>query len=159
MFTNKDDERVGEISNSSNTISKDTSIEGNVQTSGNLRVEGKILGNIRAKSKVVLGSSAKVEGKIFAQNADIEGTVKGTVQVEGLLTLKSNANIKGDIHTGKLVMEAGAQFDGKCKMGAFKNPTDLSTPAPEKQPKEQVHKPTAEKAPDKVVKPTTLSNS
>ncbi len=133
MFTNKDDERISEISNSSNTISKDTSIEGNVETSGNLRVEGKIMGNIRAKSKVVLGASAKVDGKIFAQNADIEGTVKGTVQVEGLLTLKANANIKGDIHTGKLVMEAGAQFDGKCKMGAFKNPADLNAFKAEKK--------------------------
>ncbi len=153
MFTNKEDERVSEISSSSNTISKETSIEGNVETSGNLRVEGKIMGNIRAKSKVVLGSSARVEGKIFAQNADIEGTVKGTVQCEGLLTLKSNANIKGDIHTGKLVMESGAQFDGKCKMGAFKNPADLSVSAekavPEKAP---VSKPASQSA--NVAKPT-----
>ena len=154
MFTNKDDERVSEISNSSNTISKDTSIEGNVQTSGNLRVEGKILGNIRAKSKVVLGTSAQVEGKIFAQNADIEGTVKGTVQVEGLLTLKSNANIKGDIHTGKLVMEAGAQFDGKCKMGAFKNPSDLNTPKVEQKQKPSTKPLEA----TKVAKPTLSSS-
>lgn len=127
MFTNKEDSKINEISNSSNTISKETSIEGNVETSGNLRIEGKILGDIRAQSKVVLGASANVEGKIFAQTADIEGTVKGTVQVEGLLTLKSSAVIKGDINTGKLVMDAGAQFEGKCKMGSFKNPPELTS--------------------------------
>ncbi len=154
MFTNKEDERVTEISNSSNTISKETSVEGNVETSGNLRVEGKILGNIRAKSKVVLGASARVEGKIFAQNADVEGSVKGTIQVEGLLTLKSNANIKGDIHTGKLVMEAGAQFDGKCKMGAFKNPTELNAPKPENKEKT----PPKPVATQKVAKPTLSSS-
>lgn len=134
MFTNKEDEtRITEISSSSNTISKDTSIDGNVETTGNLRIEGKVKGNIRARSKIVLGNSGEVEGKVFAQTADIEGTIKGTVQVEGMLTLKSTANIKGDIKTGKLAMEAGAIFDGKCKMGSFKNPVDLkSEPTPEK---------------------------
>ncbi len=133
MFTNKeDDARITEISNSSNTISKDTSIDGNVETTGNLRIEGRIKGNIRARSKVVLGTSGEVDGKVFAQTADIEGTIKGTVQVEGMLTLKSTANIKGDIKTGKLAMEAGAVFDGKCKMGSFKNPDDLSVAEPEK---------------------------
>ena len=128
MFTSKeDDARITEISNSSNTISKDTSIDGNVETTGNLRIEGTIKGNIRARSKVVLGTSGEVEGKVFAQTADIEGTIKGTVQVEGMLTLKSTANIKGDIKTGKLVMEAGAVFEGKCKMGSFKNPEDLAS--------------------------------
>ncbi len=158
MFTNKEDYRSEEISNSSNTISRETSIEGNVETSGNLRIEGKILGNIKAKSKVVLGSSAKVEGKIYAQNADIEGTVKGTVQVEGLLTLKSNAKIKGDINTGKLVMEAGAMFDGKCKMGSFKNPEDLgSAKAKTSEPQKVEQKPVTSTSTEKVVKPS-LSN-
>jgi len=128
MFTSKDDDaRITEISSSSNTISKDTSIDGNVETTGNLRIEGTIKGNIRARSKVVLGTSGEVEGKVFAQTADIEGTIKGTVQVEGMLTLKSTANIKGDIKTGKLVMEAGAVFEGRCKMGTFKNPDDLAS--------------------------------
>ena len=154
MFTNKEeDARMSEISNSSNTISKDTSIDGNVETTGNLRIEGNVKGNIRARSKVVLGNSGEVEGKVFAQTADIEGTIKGTVQVEGLLTLKSTAHIKGDIKTGKLVMEAGAIFDGRCKMGSFKNPDDLTsvesekeTPAPESKP--------AEKIPPKITKPS-----
>lgn len=128
MFTNKkEDSRKAEISNSANTISKETTIDGNVETTGNLRIEGKVKGNIRARSKVVLGISGEVEGKIYAQTADIEGTVKGMVQVEGLLTLKSNAHIKGDINTGKLIMEAGAVFDGRCKMGSFKNSDALES--------------------------------
>jgi cytoskeletal protein CcmA (bactofilin family) len=154
MFTNKDDNRITEISNSSNTISKDTSIDGNVETTGNLRIEGKVKGNIRARSKVVLGNSGEVEGKIFAQTADLEGTVKGTVQVEGLLTLKSNAHIKGDINTGKLIMEAGAIFDGRCKMGSFKNPDDLSGTV--KEVKKVASKPIETPHP-KVTKPSLSS--
>ncbi len=154
MFTNKEDYKASEISNSSNTISRETSIEGNVETSGNLRIEGKILGNIRAQSKVVLGTSANVEGKVFAQNADIEGTVKGTLQVEGLLTLKSSAKIKGDIQTGKLVMESGAKFDGKCKMGSFKNPGDLSTVGKKQTPVKEATTKTPIVPPSKEAKPS-----
>ena len=150
MFTNKVDSRITEISSSSNTISKDTTIDGNVETTGNLRIEGKVKGNIRARSKVVLGVSGEVEGKIYAQTADIEGAVKGTVQVEGLLTLKSNAHIKGDINTGKLVMEAGAVFDGRCKMGSFKNQDTMEStknvqrpiPKPVDKPEPNISKPT-----------------
>ena len=153
MFTNKEDYKASEISNSSNTISRETSIEGNVETSGNLRIEGKILGNIRAQSKVVLGTSANVEGKIYAQNADVEGTVKGTLHVEGLLTLKSSAKIKGDIHTGKLVMESGAVFDGKCKMGNVKNPADLASVGTKPTASKSVESKTST-VPAKEVKPT-----
>ncbi len=157
MFTNKEDPRITEISNSSNTISKDTSIDGNVETSGNLRIEGTVKGNIRAKSKIVLGNSGVVEGKIYAQTADIEGTVKGTVQVVGLLTLKSNAHIKGDINTGKLVMEAGAVFDGRCKMGTFKNPEEMMTTEATKDVQKVASKP-VEKAEPNISKPTLSSH-
>jgi cytoskeletal protein CcmA (bactofilin family) len=162
MFTNKEeDARISEISKSSNTISKDTSIDGNVETTGNLRIEGKVKGNIRARSKVVLGNSGQVEGKVFAQTADIEGTIKGTVQVEGLLTLKSTAHIKGDINTGKLVMESGAVFDGRCNMGSFKNPEALasgesSKPEPVKNVEKPELKPT-EKAQSNISNPTLSS--
>ena len=153
MFSNKEEEtRMNEISNSSNTISKDTSIDGNVETTGNLRIEGKVKGNIRARSKVVLGNSGEVEGKVFAQTADVEGTINGSVQVEGLLTLKSTAHIKGDIKTGKLVMEAGAVFDGKCKMGSFKNPDDLGS-ITQKQPEKTMSKP-VEKPQPKITSPS-----
>ncbi len=156
MFTNKVDSRITEISNSSNTISKDTTIDGNVETTGNLRIEGKVKGNIRARSKVVLGVSGEVEGKIFAQTADIEGAVKGTVQVEGLLTLKSNAHIKGDINTGKLVMEAGAVFDGRCKMGSFKNPDTMESMESTKNVQRPIPKPVDKPEPN-ISKPTLSS--
>jgi cytoskeletal protein CcmA (bactofilin family) len=119
MFTSKEEKRVAEeISNSSNTIGKGTYLEGNVETYGNIRIEGKVTGNIKSKSKVALGPSSQVNGNITSQNADIEGEVKGKVEVAELLVLKATAIINGDISTGKLVVEPGAVFNGSCKMGA-----------------------------------------
>lgn len=119
MFTTKEEKRVAEeISNSSNTIGKGTFLEGNVETFGNIRIEGKVTGNIKSKSKVALGPSSQVQGNITSQNADIEGEVRGKIEVSELLVLKSTATINGDIVTGKLVVEPGAVFNGSCKMGA-----------------------------------------
>jgi cytoskeletal protein CcmA (bactofilin family) len=119
MFTSKEEKRVAEeISNSSNTIGKGTFLEGNIETFGNIRIEGKVVGNIKSKSKVALGNQSHVQGNIIAQNADIEGEVKGKLEIFEVLVLKATAVINGDIHTGKMVVEPGAVFNGTCKMGA-----------------------------------------
>lgn len=119
MFTSKEEKRnAEEISNSSNTIGKGTFLEGNVETYGNIRIEGKVTGNVKSKSKVALGPSSFVQGNVTAQNADLEGEVKGRIEVAELLVLKATAVIHGDIVTGKLVVEPGALFNGTCKMGA-----------------------------------------
>lgn len=106
-----------EITNSSNTIGKGTTITGDVETFGNIRVDGKVIGNIKTKSKLVLGNSSHIEGNILAQNAEIEGEVKGVVEVSELLILKPSAVVHGNIITNKLVVESGATFNGDCKMG------------------------------------------
>lgn len=117
MF-NKDEKKVAEdISNSSNIIGKGTVMEGNLETFGNIRVEGKVIGNIKTKSKVALGQSSELEGNILAQNAEVAGEVTGTVEVTELLLLKPSAIISGEIITNKLIVESGATFNGGCKMG------------------------------------------
>lgn len=119
MLTTKEQKRVAEeISNSSNVIGKGTVLEGNIETHGNIRIEGKVIGNIKSKSKIALGNSSHVEGNIVAQNADIEGQVKGKLEISELLVLKATAVVNGDMATGKLVVEPGAVFNGSCKMGA-----------------------------------------
>src|SRR5687768_469979 len=118
LNSSKETKRAEEISNSSNTIGKGTFLEGNVETYGNIRIEGKVVGNIKSKSKVALGHQSHVQGNILAQNADIEGEVKGKLEISELLVLKATAVINGDIVTGKMVVEPGAVFNGTCKMGA-----------------------------------------
>jgi len=119
MFTTKEEKKAAEeISNSSNVIGKGTVLEGNIETFGNIRIEGRVNGNIKSKSKIALGHSSHVDGNIMAQNADIEGGVKGKIEISEMLVLKATAVVHGDISTGKLVVEPGAVFNGTCKMGA-----------------------------------------
>ena len=89
-----------------------------IDTTGNIRVEGVVLGSVSSKAKVAVGNGSKVQGSIRAQHADIEGEVRGNIEIGELLTLKKTAVINGDIVTNKLVIELGAFFNVKCVMGA-----------------------------------------
>ncbi|MHA7877765.1 MAG: bactofilin family protein [Bacteroidota bacterium] len=118
MFNNvKKENDQKTMSNTSNIIGKETSLDGSLNTLANLRIEGKVNGDIQTKAKIVLGETSVVEGGIIAQTAEIGGEVKGTIKVSGLLTLKATAVVNGEIIAGKLLFEAGARFDGKCSMG------------------------------------------
>ncbi|CAD5271211.1 MULTISPECIES: polymer-forming cytoskeletal protein [unclassified Imperialibacter] len=117
MFNNKEIKEAEELSNSSNIIGKGTILRGGIETFGNIRVEGKVIGDIITKSKAAFGHSSYIEGNVLAQNAEIAGTVDGKVEVTEMLVLKPSAVINGDIVTNKLVIESGASFNGKCQMG------------------------------------------
>ena len=53
MFNNKNQKFTEEeLSNSSNIIGKGTTVEGNIDTFGNIRVEGRIIGNIKSKTPI-----------------------------------------------------------------------------------------------------------
>jgi len=119
MFNSKEDHKAAEeISNSSNIIGKGTKLHGDIETFGNIRIEGNIVGNVTTKSKIALGQSSEVEGNILAQNAEVAGQVKGRIEVTDVLILKPTAVIDGDIITSKLIVETGASFNGGCKMSS-----------------------------------------
>jgi len=121
-----------QLSNSSNIIGKGTVINGDLETYGNIRIDGKVYGNVTAKSKVALGDGSYVEGNVHSQNAEVSGEVKGELHVKDILVLKPSAVINGDIYTGKLIVETGAVFNGHCKMGEIKDP-QFSTPKKEQK--------------------------
>jgi cytoskeletal protein CcmA (bactofilin family) len=129
IFNGKDSKSnigVPESISISNMIGKGTLITGDVETAGNLRIDGKLKGNIHSKAKVALGNGSLVDGNIYAQNADIEGEVTGVIEIADTLVLKSTALVKGDIITNKLVVEAGAKFNGTCRMGEQPMPREQS---------------------------------
>jgi len=117
MLTKKDQKEVEELSNSSNIIGKGTILSGNLETFGNIRIEGKVIGNITTKSKAAFGHSSQIEGNVLAQNAEVAGHINGTIEISEQLVLKATAIIDGDIITNKLIVESGALFNGSCRMG------------------------------------------
>ena len=105
------------LNGSNNIIGDGSVLKGNLKTSGNIRLEGKVIGDISSTSKVACGETSIVDGNVIAENAEIAGKVTGKVTVSELLILKSTASIHGDISTDNLIIESGANFNGACSMG------------------------------------------
>jgi len=102
--------------NSNNIIGKETYFQGDIETFGNIRIEGKVTGRISTKSKIALGEFSYVEGTILANNAEIAGEFKGKIEVSETLVLKPTARFHGEIKTKVLIVDEGAVFDGGCSM-------------------------------------------
>lgn len=99
-----------------NTIAKNTSLVGDINSDGDFRVDGKIEGTIKTSGRVVIGKDGIVNGTIDCTHADIEGTFSGKLLVDEVLSLKNTANISGDVVMGKLSVEPGAVFNATCSM-------------------------------------------
>ena len=119
--------------NTQNVIGKGTTISGDIDTPNDIRIDGKLDGNLFCKARVILGPGAILEGNLNAVHAELAGEVNGKVEVKEMLTLKGSSTIHGDINTGKLIIEAGAKFNGNCKMGAVSKEVSLNGSAGLKQ--------------------------
>ncbi len=117
--------------NAINLIGVGTSITGDVESTGDIRIDGSLNGNIRTKGKVVVGTTGNVKGEIICKNADVEGKIEGKVTVHELLTLKSTSLIQGDIIAKKLAIEPGAKFTGSCQMSENVTPPQDFKKAPQ----------------------------
>ena len=100
-----------------NIVGAGTSIEGDIISSGDIRIDGSLKGTVKTRGKLVVGPSGNIEGEAYCQNADISGSIRGKVNVTELLSLKGTAKLSGEISTGKLSIEPGADFSGSCSMG------------------------------------------
>ena len=120
MFTKNNESMKRTENNNSvvNIIGQGTSILGDINSNGDIRVDGTLKGSIKTEGKVVLGKEGVVEGDVICQNADISGIIKAKITVSNLLSLKETAKLNGDIVTNKLSIEPGAEFTGSCSMGA-----------------------------------------
>lgn len=122
MFGNGKENEISRSSqsgrNSNNLFGVGTVIEGEIKTEGEARIDGKIIGTVSSKSKIVIGKTGVVEGDIVCSDAHVEGKVVGKLEVSGLLYLSKTADIEGDIIIEKLVVEEGAKFNGTSRMGS-----------------------------------------
>ncbi|MEM6379390.1 MAG: polymer-forming cytoskeletal protein [Bacteroidota bacterium] len=102
--------------NSLNSLVKGTTIEGTVRSESDIRIDGRIKGQLFCDAKVIIGPSGTIEGEITCQNAVIEGNFQGTITVKDLLIVKESAKVSGDVRTVKLVVTDGAIFNVNCNM-------------------------------------------
>jgi len=126
MFQQKSKSETNQGLQSISIISTDSIIKGDMESEGDIRIDGKLIGNINCKAKIIIGQQGKVEGNLNGNQADILGTINGDIKMTGQLNLLGKSIVNGNIHVGKLQMESTVVFNGKCIMGA--NVVELTQP-------------------------------
>lgn len=98
-------------------IAQGTRIEGSVQFAEGMRIDGEVVGDIRAASEqpsiLVISETARVEGAVHADHVIINGHVEGPVHARELLELQPKARILGNVHYKALEMHQGATIAGQ----------------------------------------------
>ena len=104
-------------------IAPGTCIEGNLKFTDGLRVDGEVIGDIRANegntSILVISESATVTGRIYADHVIINGRVVGPVHASELLELQPMAKIEGDVSYKALEMHQGAVIFGQLRPTSY----------------------------------------
>jgi len=98
-------------------IGAGTTVEGDVNFVGGLRIDGKVKGNVVAfddkPGMLVVSEQAEVEGEIRVHHVVINGTVIGPIHAGESLELQPKAHVTGDVHYKTLEMQLGAVVQGR----------------------------------------------
>ena len=100
-----------------NLLGNGTTIKGDLESNGDIRIDGHLIGSLKSNGKVVIGQTGVMEGDLICKQAEVSGVVKGNITTEELTALKSTSKVEVDLTTKQLLIEVGAQFTGKCVMG------------------------------------------
>lgn len=112
-------------SSTSSVIGTDLSVIGNLESKGEIQIEGNVQGDIQA-SRIVVGANARITGSLVADDVIVQGTVMGSVR-GNRVTLQSSSKVEGDVFHQSLAIEQGAYFEGKSRRSD--NPKDVGKTA------------------------------
>lgn len=97
-------------------IAAGTTVAGDIECGGVLKVEGTIEGSVHRARQVMLAREGSIHGSIAAQEVVVGGVVDGNVTASERLELQSSAVVNGDIVTKSIVVMEGARINGTVKM-------------------------------------------
>jgi cytoskeletal protein CcmA (bactofilin family) len=92
-------------------------VKGNLNSNGNIVIEGILKGGIKTSGEVFVGDKAQISADVEAKNARIGGEIRGNIKIEDCLYLSATAKIFGDVDCNSLAVEQGAVVNGKISMG------------------------------------------
>jgi len=80
MFNSKTKSTFAEIATESTTIiGTGTIIKGDIESKGDIRIDGTLLGNLSSGAKILIGPDGNIEGNILGKDADVLGRISGKI--------------------------------------------------------------------------------
>ena len=98
-------------------LGKTANLKGDLEFSGGLHLDGRVLGNVRSTAEdggaLSVSESGLIEGNVEVTSIVMNGTVNGDMHARERLVLGGKARVNGNVHYGVIEMAPGAVITGK----------------------------------------------
>lgn len=121
---------VGGVGTLTAFIDQGSEFTGKLSFKDTVRIDGHFEGEISSENTLVIGESGSVHASIRSQVVIVSGEIQGDIIAGQQVTLHKTARILGNVKTEKLVIEEGAELNGKIEMGKGKGKEALTEPSP-----------------------------
>ncbi len=106
-------------SNIDTLVGKSARLVGDIEFSGGLHLDGRVVGNVRGvndgKSQLSVSEHGVIEGCVDCAAVILNGTVNGDIFARERLVLGSQAKVNGNVSYGVIEMAPGAVITGKLR--------------------------------------------
>jgi cytoskeletal protein CcmA (bactofilin family) len=126
---------------SASIVSRNIVVEGEIQGSENLTVEGRVKGLVKIDGDILVGETGVVEADMEAGSVVIRGKVTGDVTVQHILEVHPGGELYGSIRARLIHIKEGAVFEGRAQM--IRSPAIETTSVGFEQPEALVEEGTA----------------
>ncbi|MBI2761557.1 MAG: polymer-forming cytoskeletal protein [Chloroflexi bacterium] len=97
-------------------VSKDAVWDGKLSCTGDVRVEGRLEGEVETNGTLFVAAEARVQGIVRARSVMLAGEIEGQLRCEERLEILPGGSARGEIDTGALVVHEGAFIESKFQM-------------------------------------------
>lgn len=92
-------------------LASDIRLSGDLSSAGTVEILGEVTGDISAQTLIV-GAEGQVKGSVRAETVEVRGHLEGKVSCLSF-TLRSSAIVAAEVNYDSLMIESGAQIDGR----------------------------------------------
>jgi cytoskeletal protein CcmA (bactofilin family) len=103
-------------------------VTGDITADGVVKIEGAVVGTVRAGRQVLVAKGGEVEGDIVTREAIVGGEVRGTVLAEERVEIQPTSVVHGDITTRRLLVHEGGEVNGVVRMGESEATENAAAP-------------------------------
>jgi cytoskeletal protein CcmA (bactofilin family) len=98
-------------------VGKSAKVQGDVEFTGGLHLDGRVAGNVRAdndpSATLSVSETGSIEGSVDVPHVMLNGAVRGDIYARERVVLGATARVQGNVHYGVIEMTLGAEIKGK----------------------------------------------
>src|SRR3989442_11866645 len=92
-------------------------VVGDITAEGVVKIEGAVVGTVRAGRQVLVGKGGEVEGDVISREAIIGGEGRGSIRADERVEIQSTSVGHGDIAPKRILVQEGGEINGVVRMG------------------------------------------